>query len=51
VSKAQRIEASAASVAFVVVVGPSAVAPTGSGTTLRFVLPRMPLLVPQAGRR
>jgi hypothetical protein len=39
VSKARRIEASVASVASVVVVGPSATVPAGSGATLQVVLP------------
>jgi hypothetical protein len=43
VSKARRVEASVASVASVVVAGPSAVVPAGSGTTLRSALPRRPL--------
>jgi hypothetical protein len=45
VSKARRIEASVASVASVVVVGPSAVVPAGSGATLQFALLRRPLPV------
>jgi hypothetical protein len=45
VNNTRRIEAFVASVAPVVVVGPSAVVPGGSGATLRFVLPRMPLSV------
>jgi hypothetical protein len=44
-SKARRVEASVASVASVVVAGPSAAVPAGSGATLRFALPRMPLSV------
>jgi hypothetical protein len=45
VSKARRVEASVASVASVVVDGPSADVPAGSSATLRFVLLRRPLLV------
>jgi hypothetical protein len=39
------IEASVASVASVVVVGPAATVPTRFGATLRFVLPRRPMSV------
>jgi hypothetical protein len=45
VNRARRVEVSVASIAFVVVVGPSAVVPAGFGATLRFALPRRPLSV------
>jgi hypothetical protein len=45
VNRARRVEAPIASVASVVVVGPSVDVPAGSGTTLWFSLPRMPLSV------
>jgi hypothetical protein len=42
-SKARKIEGSVASVAYIVVAGPSAVVIAGSGATLRFALLRRPL--------
>jgi hypothetical protein len=40
VNRAWKVGASAVSMAFAVVVEPSAVVPAGSGTTRRYVLPR-----------
>jgi hypothetical protein len=45
VNEARKIEAFVASVASVVIVGPSAIVPIVSGTTLRFALPRVLLSV------
>jgi hypothetical protein len=40
VNRASKVGASVASAAFVVVVEPFAIVPAGSGTTLRYALPR-----------